>query len=300
MQIDVYSVSDTEKPVVTVSVPESMSLTELPDMILFATKELFDQKRDSLQIFRRQINSDVNDPVPFQIKPNVTVKTFFISDQRIGEFRVYYDIIRGFTPEQLKNMVIRTCDVYDQLFHRQRRVRFAMRAADPLSQFAQYLLRFFPPGQVGRLLIEDDDGVVTPVKMDAPVPVTAILRFEVVPRDQMMLKDGEFLVTALLCRLSKGQMSAVSLGKSFLFKVVPDELVELARERIREMELFESRWIPYVTLWAGQRILNEDEVLASMLRPGDVVKIVLPDRVKAIAILKKAGIQPTEKMFPYD
>jgi hypothetical protein len=286
--IEVYRVSDPETLVVTVTVPELLAVTELPGLVLFATREQFDAKRDTLQIFRQKLSEPVNDPAPYVVKPYVTVRMMFVSDLRRGAGTpcMYYDILRGVSPEQLRTIVVRTCEIYDGPCHKLRQVRWPMKESDPIQNLTQYIQAELFPCKSARLLI-DRDGIVEPIDFSQPVDPDAILRFDVVPNDQKIIRPGEFLVVALVCRYTKNQDSAPSLGQSFLFKVVPGEIVDATRGRIGQYQFADPRLMPAVVFQVGGRVLNGDECLEHFVRPNDLVRVVLPSTARSKGLLKQ-------------
>jgi hypothetical protein len=133
----------------------------------------------------------------------------------------------------------------------------------------------------------DKDGLVEPIKPYDQLPDSPILRFDIVPPDQRTLSDGEFLVVALFCKQSRGPNTALSLGKSFMFKVIPSELVDDAKKRIATLGFFEESLLPWVQLRANNRILNGDEPLDLVLEPGHLLKIALPDGGRSLTVLRR-------------
>jgi hypothetical protein len=298
-EIGVFRLSDPAQQVATISGPEAMPVTEIPELILLAVKDAFDPKRDTMQVFRRRVNGDGNDLVASPLRPDILLKHFLVSDARTGDYRVYYDIVRGFAQEQLRHMVVRTCDVFDGPCHRLSRIRYPMRPSDPLQLLTQYIQREVYPCPHGRLLL-DEDGLIRPIGIAEVVTEAALLRFDVVPPDQVALRNGEFLVVAILCRDSKGLGGATSLGKSFMFRIIPGEPADAAAARVGQLNLFHPKLLPTLTFRASQRILNGDETLDPLLRPNDHLRVILPDRGKAIILLKKAGVEVDEEVAPYD
>jgi hypothetical protein len=289
ISIDVYRVSDLDAPVVTITAPELMAVTELPGLVLFATRDPFDMKRDTLQLFRQKLTEEVNEPTPYVVKPDVNLRMMFVSDIKRGGRtpKLYYDILKGVSPEQLRSMVIRTCEIYDTPCHRLKQVRWPMKLSDPLQNLTQYIQSEVYPCKNARLLI-DHEGLVEPVDFSQPVDPDAILRFDVFPNDQKIIRPGEFLVVALVCRYTKNQDSAPSLGQSFMFKVIPGELVEMTRIRIGQYQFADQRLMPAVVFQVGGRTLNGDECLEAFVRPNDLVKVVLPSSARSKSLLKQS------------
>jgi hypothetical protein len=292
LKIDIFHVSNTADPRVTVSAPETLVVTELPDFILFATKEIFDSKHDTIQIFRRKFDSDSNEIMPYVLKADTTLKVLFSSEMRRNEdLRLFYDIVHGYQPDQLKTMTIRTCDIYESPLSCRQRIRHPMRASESLQQLIQYIQREFLPCSHGRLLV-DDEGTVRPVAPSDVVEESSLLRFEAVPPDQIRLKSGEFLIVAALCRYSKGVNNSVPLGISFMFKVVPGEILRETRNRIAQYKFADEKLTPSILFQANRRILNDDERLDTFLKPNDVLKVVLPDKTRSNALIKDAKREP--------
>jgi hypothetical protein len=131
------------------------------------------------------------------------------------------------------------------------------------------------------------DGVDQQLDMTQTVDGDAILRFDVIPADQRVLKPGEFLVVIVVCRYTKNHDSTPSLGQSFMFKVVPGETVEATKARIGLYEFADSRLLPAVVFQVGGRILNDDERLDTFARPNNLVKVVLPSTARAKGLLRQ-------------
>jgi hypothetical protein len=290
IRIQVYRVSDPQTLITTLTAPEGMPVSELPGFLLFATRDSFDPKRDTLQLFRQKLSEPINEPTPYVIKPNVNLKMMFVSDLKrtVDSPRLFYDILKGVSQEQLRSMVIRTCEVYDGPCHKTKQVRFPMKLGEPLQTLLQYIQTDVYPCKNARLLI-DVDGLVQPVDFTQPVDENAILRFELIPPDQRIMKPGEFLVVAVVCRYTKNQDAAFPLGQSFLFKVVPGEIVENTRRRIQDYDFTDQRLMPYVVFQVGGRILNDDERLDGFARPYESIKVVLPSGARSKSLLKPKG-----------
>jgi hypothetical protein len=133
--IEVFRVSNLATPVVTIAAPELMVVTELPSLVLFATHEQFDGKRDTIQIFRQKLSEAVNEPLPYVLKPDVNLRMMFVSELKRGGRTpcLYYDILRGVSPDQLRTMIVRTCDIYDTPCHKLQQVRCPMKMRDSLD-----------------------------------------------------------------------------------------------------------------------------------------------------------------------
>jgi ubiquitin C-terminal hydrolase len=285
--IQVSRVSDPEVIVVTITAPELLAVTELPGLLLFATRDAFDNKRDTLQVFRQKLTEPINETTPYALKPDVNLRMMFVSDLKRGSEspQLYYDILRGVSPEQLRSMVIRTCEIYDTPCHKHKQIRWPMKFSDPLQNLVQYIQSEVFPCASARLLL-DIDGVVQPIDYTQPVDPDAILRFDVVPNDQKLIRPGEFLIVALVCRYTKRQDSAPSLGQSFMFKVVPGEVIETTRFRIAQYQFADPRLVRASVFQVKGRVLNGDECLEMFVRPNDLVKVVLPSSARSKGLLK--------------
>jgi hypothetical protein len=287
--IEIYKVTDPESPQVKITAPEILPVTELPELILFATKETFDAKRDTFQLFRRKVNSDWSETMPYQLRPDVVLKMLFVSElKRLVQgqhLRLYYDIVQGYSPEQLKGMAIRTIDIYDGPIHQLRRLRMPTRPGDPLQHILAHIEKELHVIGSGRLLV-DQDGLVRALAANEFAEESALLRFDVIPSDQQHIKPGEFLVVASICRYSKNQDNAVFSGQSFLFKVIPGEVVDETRKRIGRVGFCDERLVEHIVFQTNSRILNGDENLAHFVEANDAVKVVLPDRAKTNMLLK--------------
>jgi hypothetical protein len=287
IKIEVFRVSDPQTPVVTISGGELMPVTELPGLVLYATRDPFDAKRDTLQLFRQRLNEPINEPTPYVIKPDVTLRMMFVSDlKRGGDIPcLFYDILKGVSPDQLRSMVIRTCEIYDTPCHKLKQVRWPMKLTDPLQHLTQYIQTEVYPCKHARLLL-DIEGIVHPVDFSHPLDESVVLRFDVVPADQRALRPGEFLVVALMCRYTKNQDNVIPLGQSFMFKVVPGEPVEVTKGRLASYQCADERLLPCVVFQVGGRTLNGDEHLDMFARPNDTVKIVLPGGARTKNLLR--------------
>jgi hypothetical protein len=289
LRIQVCRVADPERPVVTISVPEVLAVTELPDFILFATKDMFDAKRDTFQLFRQKVNDVVNEAMPYPLKPDVNLRMLFVSDFKWATeenpLKLFYDILHGIPPSQLKNYVIRTCDIFDGPLHKLKRIRYPMRVGEPLTILHRYIQTEVYPCKAARLLL-DVDGCVRPLAFDEVPDEAAILRFDPVPPNQRTLLQGEFLVAVLVCRFLKNQDTVVSLGQSFMFKVLPGETAEAAKKRICEFKFADEKVMPFTILQVRGRIVWDEEVLSNRVDPNEVLKVVLPDKSRINSLLK--------------
>jgi hypothetical protein len=297
LRIQVCQVADPERAVVTISAPEVLAVTELPDFIMFATKEMFDAKRDTFQLFRQKVNDVVNEAMPYPLKPDVNLRMLFVSDFKRATdespLKVFYDILRGIPPSQLKSYVIRTCDIFDGPLHKLKRIRHPMKAGEPFTILQHYIQAEVYPCKAARLLL-DVEGCVRPLGFDEAVDEAAILCFDVVPPNQRTLLQGEFLVVVLVCRFLKNQDTVVSLAQSFMFKVLPGETAEAARKRIGEFKFADEKVMPFATLQVRGRIVRDEEVLSNRLEPNELLKVVLPDKSRTNSLLK-APKQTTKK-----
>jgi ubiquitin C-terminal hydrolase len=302
-RIQIYRVADQRSPVVTITAPEHLPVTELPDFILFATKDNCDAKRDTFQLFRRQFEENTNEVLPYVLRSDTTLKMMFVTELRKlrgdDTLRLYYDIIRGVSPDQLKSMIVRTCDVYNSPLKRVKRVRFPMRLSEPIQNLLHYLQTEVFACKAARLL-RDNDGLVSLLEPNDPVDERTIIRFDVVTPEQRNLLPGEFLVVALVCRYTKNQDKATSLGKSFIFKIIPGEIVEGTKRRIGELRFLDARLVDAITFQAGSRILNGNECIEPFMRPNDLLRIVLPDRARTTNLLKAVKAKGQKKVDPAD
>jgi hypothetical protein len=291
LRIHVLRVTDPETVVTTIAAPETLPVTELPDFILFATNEVFDPKRDTFQLFRQKVNDTVNETLPYALKPDVNLRMMFVSDLKrardSNSLKLFYDILRGIPPSQLKMFVIRTCDIYDGPLHKLKRIRYPMKVTDPLATLLQHIQTEVYPTKNGRIL-RDVDGCVRPLAFDELVEENSILRFDVVPPDQRSLSGGEFLVVALVCRFLKSQDTTVSLGQSFMFKIFPGETCAMAKKRLHMYKFADDRVMPWVVLQARGSTIADEATLDDKLRPNEVLKVVLPDRSRTNCLLKGA------------
>jgi hypothetical protein len=287
--IEIYRVTEPQKPRVAITAPELLLVTELPEFILFAAKEACDPKRDTFQLFRRKVNSDMNETVPYQLRPDVALKMLFVSElKKVAQgqhLRLYYDILSGYTPEQLKGLVVRTVDIYDGPLHQVKRIRCPMKPTENLNALCQYIQKDVFPCSNGRILL-NEGGLVRYIAPTDYCDDSALLRFDVVPPDQVHLKQGEFLAVASICRYSKNQDNAVPTGQSFLFKVIPGEFVDETRKRIAKVNFADAKLMEWIVFQTSSRILNGDESLDQFISANEVVKVVLPDRAKTNTILR--------------
>jgi hypothetical protein len=288
-RIKLYRVSDPTHPVVTITGPEDLPVTELPDFVVFAAKETFDPKQDTLQLFRRKFGEDINEVSSYALRADTTLKMMFVTEIKKlvadDTLRLFYDILKGVSSDQLKTLIVRTVDIYERPCQKVKRIRHAMRLSEPLQNLIGFVQSQGFPSRPARLLT-DIDGIVRMIDMTEPVEETTLLRFDVIPPDQRKLMPGEFLVVALICRYTKNRDNATSLGKSFIFKIIPGEVVENTRKRMVEYQFVDSRLLPWLTFQASQRILNSDECIDPFIRPNELLKVVLPDRARTNNILK--------------
>jgi hypothetical protein len=227
--------------------------------------------------------------MPYILKPNTTVKVLFSANIRRGEdLMLFYDIIFGIIPEHLMSMLVRTCEIFDSPTHCARRIRYPMRPGDPPIQLVRYIQDNFHPCANARLLL-NIDGCVRLVIPGDPLPEESVLlRFEEVPPDQVLLMPGEFLVSVMVCRPSQGVENTVPTGVSFLFKVISGETMDITRARIAQYNYADDKIIPWVSFQAQRRLLNDNEVVGTFLRPGEILRIVLPDRARFNAIVRES------------
>jgi hypothetical protein len=160
-----------------------------------------------------------------------------------------------------------------------------MRLSEPLGNLLQLIRSELFPTPAARLL-RDDDGVVRLLRGDEQIDERAIIRFDAIPMDQRNLGPGEFLVVAVLCRWTKNQDRSVTLGQSFLFRIIPGEVVEVTKRRITALRIIDQRLINAMSFQVHARILNGNECIEPVVRPNDVVRLVLPDRARANHLLK--------------
>jgi hypothetical protein len=205
---------------------------------------------------------------------------------RKEEHWLFYDVVRGYSREELKSVIIRTCDVYESPLEYRRRIRYPMRPTDSLQQLIRYIQKEILPCQTARLLL-DNDGEVRLLSPNETVEEAALLRFEPVPADQVRLKSGEFLVVALICRQAKGGVAAISTGVSFIFKVVPGEVISDTRKRIGLVKFAEEKCLAAISFQTSKRYLNDDERLDTFMSPNDVLKAVLPERTRSSALFRR-------------
>jgi hypothetical protein len=288
LRINVCRFPDAERVVCTVTAPETLPVAELPEFLVFAAKENFDAARDTFQLFRQKVGELESEVVPYPLKQDATLKMMLVSRIRPGlPVLLFYDILKGISGEQLKMMVVRTCDIYAEPLRRIRRIRYPMKATDPLSMLVQHIQKAICPCSKARLLL-DVDGCVSPIDTGDAVDDSAILRFDVVPPDQIRMGRSEYLVVALLCRYTKNGDSAPSLKQSFLFKIVPGEVVERTKARMGQYRFTDDRLLKAIVFQANGRILNDDETLEKVLRPYDLLKVIQPDKASANNLLKSA------------
>jgi hypothetical protein len=287
LKVEVYHIADSTIPAAVISAPEHLDVTDLPAFVVFAVGEQFDPESDTVRLFRQNRDGPGCEPTPYELKPGMNIRAMLARDLRRGVVlpRLYYEIIKGISEEQLKAIVIRTCDVYDAPCHRIQQVRRAMLATAPLSDLMEYIRKNVCPSEHVRMLLEVG-GTVQPLDMTGMVDETALLRFEVVPPDQRELGANEFLVVALLSKFTKHDHTTVSLGSTFLFKVITGELVDAAIERLRSYECTDQRLLSLLVFQVGPRILNGDECLSAFVQPYDLVKVVQPSGARTRCMLK--------------
>jgi len=225
--INVYRVGDPLHAAVTVSAPGILAVTELPRFLLFATRDAFDHKADTIQVFRRKVESDLKEVMRYTFRGGVALRSPFVSEQmraRKGhELMLFYDIVHGFTPERLASMAVRTCDVYDRLIHRRQR----MLPDASLESLGQYIRKKVMNCAQGRFLV-DDDGLVHRVRDDEVIEKHHVPHFDAVPEDQQNPGRGEFLVVMAVYRASRHRQEPIDMRESFLFTVIPGEIAAAA------------------------------------------------------------------------
>jgi hypothetical protein len=297
LEIEICALRDLVRPLVTVSVPETMPITELPGLIIFATYDPIDSTRDTIQIFKGRPDPELMDIAPAVLRADLDARIFFGARGRNSKFRVSYDVVRGSSEPGLDQMVIRTCDIYDKPLHRSKRIRLPMLTTQPLSDIIDHIDLDEWQLESGRLLV-DEAGIVRLIDLDEDVPPSSLLRFERMPLDQVDLRPGEFLVSAVFYQDARNQTKTICLNKSFMFRIVPGELAEDTLRRISQYHYFRTALLPLVELHTAERILNKDERLDEVTKPNDRLKIVLPHRLKAGALLRKAGCDdPSESLI---
>ena len=282
--VNLYKVSDPFGKPVTVAAPEHLPVTELPRFILFATRARFDPKRDTLQIFRRKVNSEVNEVSPYVVREGVTLKSLFVSElkrgAKVSEMKLFYDIIEGYTPEQLKAVIIRTCEIYDTPAHPTQRIRIPMKHDAPITQIGDYIREHFQNYGPARYLL-DENGLVRLIQPDESIDEHQLIRFDVIPEDQLHMAPGDLLVVIKVCRASKHRDNVMDLKQSFLFRVVPGEIVDATCQRIVTTQFTDPRLAPHLLfITPSGRILNGDECLHDFVKENDIVQVVLPDRAR--------------------
>ena len=261
-----------------------LPVTELPKFILFATHERYDPKTDTLQLFRRRVNSEINEVTPYVVRDGVSLRSLFVSEMKRGsklpELKLFYDILYGYTSEQLNSLTIRTCEIYDGPCQRKQRIRLPMKESDPIDRIGDYIRENIQNYGASRYLL-DDDGLVRPLEPGTTVESYQVIRFDVIPEDQQHMRDGEFLVIMKVCRASKHRDKPVDMKSSFLFRVVPGEVSDVTCQRIVGTGFADSRLAPYLAFIAPSgRILNGDECLSDFVNAYDIVQVLLPDRAR--------------------
>ena len=294
--VNLYHVNDPYGTPVTVTAPENLPVTEMPRFIIFATHARFNPKRDTLQIFRRKANSEVNEVMPYPLRDSVTLKSLFVSQLKRGvratELKLFYDIIEGYTPEDLKSVVIRTCEVYDTPAHHATTVRVPMRETEPISALGDYIREHVRDYGEARYLV-DDDGIVRFVKPNERLDANQVIRFDVIPEDQLHMGPGEFLVVMKVGRASKQRERIVDYKQSFFFKIIPQELADATCQRIINTKFADARLAPYLLfVTPSGRILNGDECLSDLLSTYDIAQVLLPDRARENSLLRDTHDDP--------
>jgi hypothetical protein len=288
LHVEIFMAADRRRPRVSVRAPETLCVTELPGLILFATKDKFNPEKDTFQMFRRQIRSDLNEIMPYLPRPDVTIKSLFVVQIRKHDpLQLFYDIIHGYTAEQLKELVVRTVDVYDEPLHWRCRVRKVMSPDEPLEQLRDHIQRYLCPCQAARLLVERD-GRLSMVERGQDIDESTVIRFEPVPLDQMGMQSGEYLIAAVVCRAEKVHETVLHPEKGFLFKVIPEGVIDNTRERIGQFKFIDDLLLPCIGFMVDERILREDDRLDEHVKPFEVLKLVLPDRMTENAKLRTA------------
>jgi hypothetical protein len=84
MAVVVARVAVPEVPVVTVTGPERMRVTDLPGLVLIGTRDQFDAERDTMQHFRGKSGELAAESVPYNLRRDVTLKMMFVSELMRG------------------------------------------------------------------------------------------------------------------------------------------------------------------------------------------------------------------------
>jgi hypothetical protein len=289
----VIDVARVDQPLIVlfrISAPEQLQMTEMPSFIAFAAGESFDSNRDTVQIFRRRLRSDENEVIPIAVRSDVPLKAIFTAERHgiadAGRFTLFYDIIRGYPPERIADCVIRTVEIYNGPVTEVKRVRVPMEREDGMQALIGHIRANVYPCEAARLLL-DVDGLVRLVSEGDVVEEAAILRFDVIPDDQVTLGFGEYLVVISFCRFSKTGVG-VPVGRSFLFKIVPSEVVDDTRKRLAAFIQVEAELVEATVFRVGTRLLNGDERLDHFAQTNDVVSVILPHRTRTAAIFQSS------------
>ncbi len=72
------------------------------------------------------------------------MRSLFVSELKRGirvtsELKLFHDIVYGFTDDQLRKMVIHTCDIYDEPIRKLVTVRRPMREGESLEHLEAYI-----------------------------------------------------------------------------------------------------------------------------------------------------------------
>jgi hypothetical protein len=62
--------------------------------------------------------------------------------------------------------------------------------------------------------------------------------------------------------------------------------MDATRKRIAQNGYADENVIPWVSFQAGRRFLNDDERLDTFIGPGELLRIVLPDKARSNAIIR--------------
>jgi hypothetical protein len=269
--LEICQFSDPECPSVLATVPETMSVTELPAFVAFATQEHVGSSR-SIEIFIGDRADKLAHHGPIDLTDDVTADDFFDERGRSGSVRLVYAIVPC-PANTYQQMVIRTCEVYDTPIHLSKRIRVPMPRDHTLAQLVGQIRSVTGITEKARLLL-DEKGLIRPLGEREVVPATALLRFERIPRDQIAIGTGEFLVRALFCRAPSHDL----LTKTFMFKILPGELAKDALHRIWAYHFFDTALLSNVKLQRRETTLTMEKAVDSRVDRTDVLMIVLLSR----------------------
>ncbi|OHT11309.1 hypothetical protein TRFO_19290 [Tritrichomonas foetus] len=311
LAIDFCQVTEPNTVVVTCVAPETMIVTELPQLILFALNE---QQHSNInlntnattntvvQVFRRQTNSDLPEIMPYHLRNDITLKNLFVSEFRkvsaYKSLRLFFDVIQGYTEKQLKMMVFRVIDVYDSLIHFVKRIRIPMRLDEDISCILQHVNQLnVLDGHIRVLLNINDEILKVPDQSDY-FDESTVFRVEKIPQDQIYLGSNSFLLTTSVYKSNK-KIDMKTPIHMFLLRIVMGENLTHIKIRLGEIEFASKEIIENSLFFINSKQLNDNTIISYEANQNSTLKVFLGSEKKSTTKNKKEP-KPKQKneFFP--